>query len=560
MKLCLFSPGRRRPLLPMSFVVTALLIGAPAYPQDKTREIDEIFSWAKPEAPGCACAVSLHGKLVVNRAYGSADLERDVPIGSGTIFDAGSLMKQFVAAAALLLVEEGRLSLADDVRKHVPELPDYGHAIEVDHLLTHTSGLRDWTGMMPLAAGKEDAWTLILRQRSLNFAPGEECSYSNSGFVLMKEIIARTSGMSFGEFARRRLFEPLGMKSTAYRDDLRDVVKNRALAYDKDGDGWRMAMLLDQERGGGGVLSTAGDLILWNEALASQRLGAGISEKLQEPATLNNGRKLGYGRGLFLDTYRGTAEVWHTGSADGYKSWLGRYPEHGLSIAILCNSGDETDRTGFAHRIFDLFVPTAGAPEPEDAPPPAVTGEAALELDAKTGLFFNERTGEPLRLAVDRGRFRVANGPGLVPVSKGRFRRWGARIEFMSGDAFELNFLSKDRFELKSMEGNTTVYRRAKPHAPTAEDLKAFAGRYESDEIGTVFGIEPQGDGLALRLEHAPAKSLGFKPVDDDTFQFSRMTVRFRRDAAGKVVGLDYSNPMLRNVAFTRLSGLTSRR
>ncbi len=216
---------------------------------------------------------------------------------------------------------------------------------------------------MPLAGGNVDALTAILRQRGLNFAPGEEWSYSNSGFVLAKEIVARTSGMSFAEFTRKRLFEPLGMKATRYLADMREVVKNRALAYEKAGNGWRLDMLLDNDRGGGGILSTASDLLIWNDALTSARLGAFVSEKIQEPARLSNGRKLGYARGLFLDTNRGAREVWHTGSANAYKTWLSRYPEHGLSIAITCNSGDDTDRVASARRIFDLYVPAAAAPD-----------------------------------------------------------------------------------------------------------------------------------------------------------------------------------------------------
>jgi CubicO group peptidase (beta-lactamase class C family) len=538
-------------------VVAASLVGTPAYAQDKTSEVDKIFSWATPATPGCAVAVSQHGKLVVNRAYGSADLERDVPISPGTIFDAGSLTKQFVAAAVLLLVEEGRLSLSEDVRKYIPELPDTGHKITLDHLLTHTSGIRDWTGILPLTAGNEDALTLILRQRGLNFAPGEEWLYSNSGYVLLKEIVARTSKMSFDEFTRKRLFEPLGMKNTAYRTDLREVVRNRALAYEKGRNGWRMAMSLDNDRGGGGLLSTASDLLIWNDALTNSRLGAFVTEKLHEPAKLNNGRKLGYSRGLFFETYRGAREVWHTGSANAYKSWLSRYPEHGLSIAIMCNSGDDTDRVASARRIFDLYVPAAAQGAGNNAPPIAAEGvdPAGLDLNSKAGLFFSEATGEPLGLAVDRGRLRVAGGPALVAQSKDRFRRWGAFVEFMSQDEFEVNFLSPDEFELKSMEGKTTRYRRARPYAPTADDLKAFAGRYESTEIGTVFQIEPKGDGLQVRLEHTPSRSLELKPVERDTFQIARMTVRFQRDSAGKIVALDYSNPLVRNVKFTRLSG-----
>jgi CubicO group peptidase (beta-lactamase class C family) len=536
----------------VSFVVAALHAGAPAYAQDKTSEIDKIFSWATPSTPGCAVAVSQRGKLVVNRAYGSADLERDVPITPNTIFDIGSTHKQFVAAATLILVEEKRLSLSDDVRKYISELPDYGQKITIDHLLTHTSGIRDWTGLLPLAAGNPDALTMILRQRNLNFAPGDEWSYSNSGYVLLKEIVARVSGMSFGEFTRKRLFEPLGMKSTSYSVDMREVIKNRALAYEKEGGQWKMAMRLDNNRGGGGILSAASDLLIWNDALTNNRLGTFVTEKLQEQAKLNNGRQIKYARGLFVESYRGAKEVSHSGGSAGYHSWLGRHPEQGLSTVVLCNS-DAVAATALARRISDLFVPGAQGSE-NNLPPIAADGVdvVGLDLNSRAGLYFSE-VAEPLLLVVDRSRLRVAGGPALVAQSKDRFKRWGASLEFMSQDEFEMRFLSPDEFELKSMEGKTTRYRRAQPYAPTADDLKAFAGRYESAEIGTVFQIEPKGDGLQVRLEHTPSRSLEFKPVARDTFQIARVTVRFHRDKSGKLVALDYSNPLIRNAKFTRL-------
>ncbi|HVK48535.1 MAG TPA: serine hydrolase domain-containing protein, partial [Pseudobacter sp.] len=178
-----------------------------AWAQDTVKEIDKIFSWTSEKAPGCVCAVSQHGKLIMNRAYGSADLERNVPLSVNSVFDAGSLTKQFVAAATLLLVEEGKLSLTADIHQYIPELPDYGSAITLDHLLTHTSGIRDWTGMTPISAENPDALKLVLRQRGLNFAPGDEWDYSNSGYVLLKEIIARKTGGSFAAFANARLFE-----------------------------------------------------------------------------------------------------------------------------------------------------------------------------------------------------------------------------------------------------------------------------------------------------------------------------------------------------------------
>jgi CubicO group peptidase (beta-lactamase class C family) len=548
----------------VSFVVTVLLLGTPVYGQDKTSEIDKIFSWATPATPGCAVAVSQHGKVIVNRAYGSADLERDVQLSPSSIFDIGSVRKQFVAAAVLLLVVEGRLSLSDDIRKHFPEMPDYGHKITVDHLLTHTSGIRDWLGLRPLAGGNADISTLILRQRGLNFAPGEEWSYSNSGYVLLTDLVARTSGMSFPDFTRKRLFEPLGMKTTTSPNDLRGVIKNRALGYEKEGNGWRVGMYVGNERGsnGGAILSTAADLVIWNDALTSGRLGAFVTEKLQEQARLNNGRKLSYARGLIVDAYRGGTLVSHSGSAAGYSAWLGRLPAHGLSIAVLCNA-DVTSASALARRIGDLFLNAASA-ETTEARAQAALAEGAgvtgLDLKSKAGLFFSESTGEPLRLIVNDGKLRILGGPPLVAVTTDRFRNPRGELFFRSQDEFELQFLSQDQFELRSMEGQTTRYRRAQPYSPTAADLRAFAGRYESDEIGSVLEMAPGKDGLVMRFDLSPDKALEFRPVDRDTFQVGRMTVRFHRDRAGQVVAFDYSNPVVRNIRFTRLSDRTSRR
>jgi len=233
------------------------------------------------------------GKLVVDRAYGSADLERSVPVSSSTRFDAGSIRKQFVAAGILQLVEAGKLSLTDDIRKHIPELPDYGHKITLDHLLTHTSGIRDWQPLLNLAGGDPDAMTMILRQRELNFAPGDEWSYSNSGYVLLPEVIRRVSGLPFSEYAQKNIFEPLGMKNSVYAEDPNTLIPDRALAYDKEDGRWHLDMYMGNDRGGAGALYTsAADLALWNDALMNGRLGEYVTKKLIEPTVLNNGRKL----------------------------------------------------------------------------------------------------------------------------------------------------------------------------------------------------------------------------------------------------------------------------
>jgi CubicO group peptidase (beta-lactamase class C family) len=336
------------------FVVTILSASILAYAQDKTSEVDEIFSWVTPNSPGCVVGVSQHGQVLVNRAYGMADLERGIALTPETVFDIGSVTKQFVAASILLLVDEGRMALSDDVRDYIAELPDYGHTVTIDHLLTHTSGIRDWVRLSQGMGGKETALDLILRQRRLDFAPGTAWDYSNSGYELLREVVARVSGQTLAEFMRTRLFEPLGMKATMYAPDA-NTVPNHALAYEKEGGQWRVDMLLGNARGGGGVFSTASDLLIWNEALTHNRLGAFVSAKLQEPARLANGRKLDYARGLMLDN--DGEIVWHAGDAAAYNAVLARLPQHGLSLALLCNAGEVADDGNYERDIIKLFAP-----------------------------------------------------------------------------------------------------------------------------------------------------------------------------------------------------------
>ena len=537
---------------PVSFLSIALLLGAPAHAQDAAAKVDQLFRWVTRGMPGCAVAVSRNGEVVVNRAYGLANLETEAPIGPRTMFDIGSVQKQFGAAAALLLVEEGRLSLSADIREYLPELPDYGRPVTLDHLMTHTSGMRDWLALMNFNRGDEDALTLILRQHGLNFPPGEAWAYSNSNYVLLKEIVGRASGMSFAEFARRRLFEPLGMENTRYAADIR-AAETGALAYEKEGDAWRPAMLLGDERGGGAVLSTVGDLLIWNDALTSGRLGAFVTGKLQEPARLNNGRQLTYARGLFVESTPFGRAVWHTGSARAFGALLSRLPDHGLSIAMLCNAGEAVDRNMEGRRIADLFLPEAVVRGAETAEPPAAAaraGAVAVDLTGKAGLFFGERDGELLRLVAQNGRLRIAGGPALVAVAADRFRNPNGTLRFMSEDEFELHFRSPDELVLTSMEGEKTRYRRAEPDAPSAAELQEFAGHYDSDDLGALFEITPGDNGLTVQLNGA--QTIGLAPIGPDTFQRGPLTVRFLRDDSGQVTALHFSTPALRNVPFAR--------
>jgi CubicO group peptidase (beta-lactamase class C family) len=530
-----------------------IFVVVPVVAQDKSADVDKIFGWTKPTEPGCATAVSKDGSLVVNKGYGSADLEREVPITTNTIFDAGSIRKQFVAASILMLVEEGKLALTDDIRKYIPELPDYGRRITIDNLLTHTSGIRDWQTLLSLAGGDPTAMTMILRQREINFTPGDEWSYSNSNYVLLPEIVTRVSGMPFSEFARKRIFEPLGMKSTSHPEDPLFLIKNRAIAYKREKDQWKMDMYLGNDRGGaGGLFTTAADLVIWNDALMNGKLGKFVTEKIQEPVTLNNGRKVDYARGLNIELRggRGGRLVWHSGGSAGYSAVAGHLPEQKISVAITCNL-DGGARSALASRLFDLYLPPEAPPAPGGIPGATIPPS---DLIGKAGVFFDEKTGLPIQLMVNNNTIAMVGGGQLALVAPNKFRNLRPTLFFMSEAEFELQFLSEDQIEIKTKDGVVTRYRRAKAYTPTADDLKALSGRYQSDELLAIFDANPGKSGLAVQAN--AGNTIEFKPVERDTFMIGQMLLRFTRDKAGKVTGLEYSNPLLRNVKFTRAGDL----
>jgi CubicO group peptidase (beta-lactamase class C family) len=530
-----------------------LLPSAVSHAQDRTAAVDRIFSFAGAETPGCAAGVSQGGKVVLVRGYGLADLEKKRPLDARSLFDIGSTQKQFTAASILLLAEAGRLSLGDDIRKYLPELPDYGHVVTIDHLLTHTGGIRDWTGMLPMAPEGTDVLTLIKRQRGLNFIPGTAWSYSTSGFELAKEIVARVSGMSFAEFTRRRIFTPLGMTATAYVPDILQAGPEAAIGYRKQGAGWTPFMRLGNNRGGGAIVSTIGDMLTWQDALATGTLGKSVTEKLHEQARLANGRRLNYARGVIVDSTPGGVVVSHSGGAAGFSTWMGRVPGHALAVAVSCNF-DPVSATNLAGRIIDdVFLPKPDSQALARARGQRPVAAPGVDVTAREGLFFEERTGEPMRLALNNGRLMVVNGPPLVPVSASTFRVPRPTPFFRSGDDPLITFTDADHIEMRSMEGEVTRYRRAQPWTPAAAELTGMEGRYESPELGAVYEILAAGSGLTMRFDDAPEKAMQLAPVERDTYMMRMMIVRFQRDASGRVTGFTYGNPVVNGIVFTRL-------
>ena len=484
--------------------------------------------WSGPGTPGCAIAAHRDGKPVLARAWGQADLEHNIANSPQTVFEAGSVSKQFTSAAILLLARDGKLALSDDVRKYVPELPDYGKTITLEHLLTHTSGLRDWGTLLDVAGwprgtrvfSMEQTLALAVRQRALNFSPGARYSYSNTGYVLAAIIIGRVSGKSLGEFTHERLFVPLGMKHTQWRDNFRRIVSDRAVAYHLTDGGYEQDMPFEDVVGHGGLLTTVGDLLIWNDALAHDRLGPTIAEQLEQKTTLPDGQVSQYGRGLSVRHYRGTLEFSHDGSTAGYRTWLGRYPERNLSIAVLCNADDaKPHRMGRAIARQILGLPA------DDAPVAQAVASTATQEHA--GTFYSELLGQRLTLSYRDGALILPDGAALRVLGKNSYGYKTAVLTFDGADQLLVQDESLDPMR----------YWRVLKVASGPAALAAFSGRYHCDDVQASYVVSVSEGMLTFRFQDNLDYKFDLAPLGPDLFGGGDKVLRFKRNAAGRVVG-----------------------
>lgn len=418
-------------------VVACALTAGPAAQSSDVAKVDAIFGRWNAATPGCAVAASKDGEVVVRRAYGLADLEHDVPNTPDTIFEAGSVSKQFTAAAVLLLARDGKLSLDDAVRKYVPEVPDYGAPLTIRHMLHHMSGLRDWGSVAAIggwprttkAYTHDDVLEIVGRQKALNFTPGTQYSYSNTGYNLAAIIVSRVSGESFADFSRERIFAPLGMTHTSWRDDFRRVVKHRAIAYEETGAAASVArsgpqlrvfsqdMPFESVYGNGGLLTTVGDLLIWNENFVTPRVGdRAFVEQQQTPGVFNDGTPGTYAFGLVVGRYRGVPQIDHSGSTAGYRAHLARYPDQRLSVAVLCNVSTGA-ATSYAHAVAEILMPDAmqPTPAPRAATPPVMPHHPTAEtLRALEGRYGSDEAQAELEARLDSGILTLRRRPATV--------------------------------------------------------------------------------------------------------------------------------------------------
>jgi CubicO group peptidase (beta-lactamase class C family) len=432
--------------------VLALLAGlaAPGPDAARTAKVDAAFAaWDRTGSPGCVVAVYDSGHIAYARGYGMADLERGLRLTPQSVLDLGSISKQFTAFAVHLLARDGRLSLDDEVRRHLPELPDYGRPLTIRHLLHHTSGLRDYLTILELAGFKDEDWTTeddalqaIVRQRALNYPPGREYLYSNTGYFLLSQVVRRVSGTSLRDFAQERIFGPLGMTHTQYNDRHDRIVPGRALSYvpGKEG-GFALALSDFEQTGDGSLLTTVEDLLLWDRNFTEPVVGGpDVIAEMLRPGRLNDGKEIDYASGLRIGRYRGLPTVRHSGSWVGYHNHYLRFPEQKLSVACLCNVSS-SDPSILAERAAEAFLgdrmeparAAPAAPAPSPSPGPASATVSAPEDYA--GIYESAEVGGlPLRLVVEQGRLAARHrtlGGLLQPTGPDAFLLGDVKLRFV---------------------------------------------------------------------------------------------------------------------------------
>jgi CubicO group peptidase (beta-lactamase class C family) len=516
--------------------------------QDTLSIIDKSFSQYQPTSPGCELSVSRNGQIIFSKAWGMADMERNVPLSTSSILEAGSVSKQFTAASILLLEQQGKLSLDDDVRKYIPELPDYGDPLKLRHLLHHTSGIKDWGSVADFTGWprgrkfytNEDALEIIVHQKHLNNKPGAEYIYSNSNYNLLAIIVQRVSGLSLAAFTRKYIFEPAGMTNTQWRDDPNRVVLNRAIAYSKSGSGFETNMPNEFVYGHGGLLTTTEDLLKWNNFYQQGKLGtSSLLSRQTQVDVLNNGVINPYAAGLFIRKVMGWNDISHNGATAGYRAYLETFPELNLSIAILSNT-TQFDINEVAGKIRKIFV----APKLANAAKKETEVDLSdAQLDAFAGMYRNERDWSTFQLSVKNKHLVLDNELPLTTTSENTFKAANFLFEMRGTKGLYIPFSPRD----------TINFTKVSPVTLSQKDFKEYEGKYYSEETNSSITVREENGKLMIHLK--PTEGFPLTPTYEDAFKINALDcdLFFARNPDKKILILKMYVFRARDVEFKKI-------
>jgi CubicO group peptidase (beta-lactamase class C family) len=533
------------------------------------KQIDQLFTaWNNPQTPGASVAVEKDGKIIFEKGYGSADLEYNIPNTPKTIFHIASVSKQFTAFSILLLQGEGKLSINDDVRKYIPEVPDFGKVITLNQLMHHTSGLRDQWDLLGMAGWrlddiitKDQVLRLVSRQKDLNFAPGDAWMYCNTGFTLLAEVVARVSHQSFAEFTRTHIFEPLKMTNTQFYDDCEKIVKNRSYSYRIDSTGVKKSILSYSVVGATSLFTTVEDLSLWAANFETPVVGKNVIGMMNLKYIRNNGDTITYyTMGQSTGTYKGLKMISHDGADAGYRTALNRFPDQKFSVNVLSNLAS-FDPTGMALKIADIYLKdneVIKIPKKEEIKTvPVATSDSEIKIDHDTLLSYTGRyelePGNVATISLENENL-FAEAPGLpktqmTPVSSTTFdvSAASARATFMKDISGKVSGIKV------FMGGEEHTVMRLPDFDPAKVILTEYAGDYYSPELSTSYTLVVESGKLTAK--HFRTGDVHLKAIKPDQFngdQWYFGNIEFVRNGNNAIIGCKVSTGRVRNLEFVK--------
>ena len=527
-----------------TLLLVVIFISSQAQSTDTLASIDKIFSKWNNATPGGSILVAKNGKIIYHKAFGLADLEHNVPNTTETIFENGSVSKQFTAASVLLLASEGKLSVTDDVRKYIPELPTYDATITIQNLLNHTSGLKDWGTIGSIGGFPRTtrvytqalALQIICRQKSLNFTPGDEYYYSNSNYSLLVTIVERVSKQSLAEFTQTRFFEPLGMTKTQWRDNFREVIPNRAIAYSRSGNVYQQNMPFENVHGHGGLLTTTGDLLKWSSLLEKRQIGGDQLYNLRtQKGKLNNKQSINYAGGISVNNFNGFTEISHSGATAGYRAWLAYFPQKKITIVALSNDAN-SNVVGAGNEIAKLYMP----PAPEKKSERKTISLNESDLKKFTGTYRSIRNFDAFGIEYKDGKI-ISNGKILNTAHR----------DTLYLDNLKWVLVNPNKILLINQQ-DTSSYKKVNPPDLNPKSLQALNGFYYSEEADASFTVEVKNGEVWTHNQPHPSLKLSPSYQDGYFIDGGSELVEFKRDKKGNVTGFELSMSRAERVPFTK--------
>ena len=560
-------------ILSLGFFFTLVLINGHTFAQDSTTnnleaQIDNIFrGFDNINKPGAAVAVVQNQELVFSKGYGSANLEYNIETTPSTVFHVASVSKQFTVFSILLLEKQGKLSFDDDIRKYIPEVPDFGTTITLRHLASHTSGLRDQWTLLGISGWrfddvitKEHILNIVAKQKELNFQPGEEYNYCNTGFTLLAEVVARISGKSFNAFTKENIFEPLGMNNTQFYDDHERIVKNRAYSYTQTGQfTYNKSVLNFANVGATSLFTTVEDLSQWAKNFWDPKVGdLDIINTMNTLATLNNGETFGGAYGQFVNTHKGLTQIQHGGADAGYRSYIGRFPDQNLAVMVFSNLAGSNPQA-LSLQVADLYLKDQLVTTSSNTGTNSSTANAPnyitltrAQLEEFSGDYWNEPDSYARTIYVKNDTLMYSRGANnesaLAPVSPNEFKMLNIGVDLR----VRFNTQENPRQMIVTIDGGQPfVSTEFKAPNYTAASLQEFTGEYYSEELSTYYTVIVEDGKLTFR--HYRNGDNALEAAKTDFFMADGYSFRFERDAQNQLTGVRVSAGRVRNLLFEKL-------